>query len=241
MRDDFAGLLVLLIPKWIQSCKHPSGLCFPSCCFCRILISFGCVNLLGPLNQHHSVCIVSAQLVTLTLRQSTLWTKLVWFAPVHWDVNSYCILSLPCSLTALFSPLWLESTLDSLQPLSQRAHQLLSSAFLPLLCALIAREAARIRAVNPAVLSLMPHSQQQWGRVTACFPGISVAQISLRGLHLMHVAFPVSVGRNDSMLGTSIWQDPSVMHSTGQIWLSSRWCSWTNWELPRRGNASKFL
>lgn len=45
---------------------------FPSCCFCRILTGFGCVNLIGPLNQHHPVCIVSAHLVTLILRESTL-------------------------------------------------------------------------------------------------------------------------------------------------------------------------
>lgn len=68
---NFAGPLILPIPKCIQSCRHPSGLCFPSC-FCRVLISFGCVNLLGPLNQHHPVGIVSAHLVTLALRESTL-------------------------------------------------------------------------------------------------------------------------------------------------------------------------
>lgn len=205
---DFAGLLMLLIPKWIQSCKHPSGLCFPSCCFCRILISFGCVNLLEPLNQHHSVCTVSAHLVTLTLRESTLWTRLVWFVSVHWDINNCCILSLPRSLTALFSPIWLESAVPHTAS-SPCLNVLTSScASLSLLCALTAREAASITAVNPALLALMPHSQQQWGRVSACFPGIFVAQISLRGLHLMLVAFPVSVGTNYSMLGTSIWQDP---------------------------------
>lgn len=140
---------MLLISKWIKSSRHPSGLCFPACCFCRILISFGCVNLLSPLNQHHPVCTVSAHLVTLILREPTLWTKLVWFASAHWDVNSYCILSLPYSLTALFSPIWLESTV--LYTASSPCLNVLisSSAFLSLLCALIAREAASITAVNP--------------------------------------------------------------------------------------------
>lgn len=218
---------MLLTPKWIQSCRHPSGLCFP-CCFCRILISFGCVNLLGPLCQHYPICTVSAHLVTLTLRESTLWTKLVWFASAHWDVSGYCILSLPHSLLS-FSPLWLESAV--LYTASSPCLNVLTScsAFLCLLCALIAREAARITAVNPAVLSLMPPSQQQWGRVSACYPGISVAQISLRGLHLMFLAFPVSVGANNSMLGTSIWQDPCVITQV----------SWANWELARKGNISK--
>lgn len=125
-------------PKGYKAVEIPTACAsFPSCCFCRIFISFGCVNLIGPLNQHHPVCIVSAHLVTLMLRESTMWTKLGWFASVHWDVNSYCILSLPYSLPGLFSSLWLEPTVLCTASSPCLDVLLSSSAFLALLCALV--------------------------------------------------------------------------------------------------------
>lgn len=134
-----------LLDLWF--CSYPNGykaieipmVCagFPSSCFCRILISFGCVNLIGPLNQHHPVCIVSAHLVTLISRESTLWTKLGWCTSIHWDVNTYCILSLPYSLPDLFSPICLEPTVLCTASSPCLNVLLSSSAFLPLLCALV--------------------------------------------------------------------------------------------------------
>lgn len=76
---------------------------FPSC-FCGILISFGCVNLTGPLNQHHPVCIVSAHLVALGESTLSVNRSAVWLL----QTDCSCILSLPYSLPALFSPLWVE-------------------------------------------------------------------------------------------------------------------------------------
>lgn len=54
----------------------------------------------------------------------------------------------------------------------------------------------------------------------------------------MFIAFPISVETNDSMLDTSIWQDPGLMHNTGQI--SSRCGSWANLELVRKAIHQSF-
>lgn len=99
----------------------------PSCLFCRILFVFSWVNLTGPLNQHHPVYLVCTHLVTLILRGSALWNRLVWFVSVHGGVSSCCIphlldgvltsqqeptvlsITSPCLTVLLRSPLCLHS------------------------------------------------------------------------------------------------------------------------------------
>ena len=96
-RNFSTGLLLLwllshfftVLPgqKWLclslWFCSYPNGcravgipvVCasFPSCCFCRILISFGCVNLKATRaapSRLHSLCLVAVISI-----ESTLWTK----------------------------------------------------------------------------------------------------------------------------------------------------------------------